>query len=100
LDDGWLAAWGFTSECLSMNLSRHTQFWLLVIGLPLLIFSFLALALLGLDDDRRCGIQFPKLFGCLLSRHENLAGGLIAASGALFAGWLAWTAVRDQTAIT
>jgi hypothetical protein len=82
-----------------MKLGRHGQFWLLLIGLPVLIFALLALALLGLEPDRRCTMQFPKVLGCLLSRHENLAGGLIAASGAIFAAWLAWTAVRDQTAV-
>lgn len=40
--------------------------------------------------------QFPKWLGCAMASHENLAGGLIAAAGALFAGWLAWSAVRDQ----
>lgn len=82
------------------RLSREAQLWLLLICLPLATLGILWLALLGLEPDKRCAMQFPKLLGCLLSRHENLAGGLIAASGALFAGWLAWTAVRDQIAFT
>ena len=44
----------------------------------------------------RCALQFPKIIGCALGTYENLSGGLIAAAGALFAGWLAWSAVRDQ----
>jgi hypothetical protein len=31
-----------------------------------------------------------------MAEHENLAGGLIGAGGALFAGWLAWSAIREQ----
>lgn len=34
---------------------------------------------------------------CLLSARETLFAGLTAAGGALFAAWLAWSAVRDQT---
>ncbi len=32
----------------------------------------------------------------MIAAHEGLAGGLIGAGGALFAGWLAWGAVREQ----
>lgn len=31
-----------------------------------------------------------------MAAHENLAGGLLGASGALFAAWLAWTAVSRE----
>lgn len=34
---------------------------------------------------------------CLLSARETLFAGLTAAGGALFAAWIAWSAVRDQT---
>ena len=47
-----LAHGGFMREYVSMKLSRRAQFWLLLIGLPLMTFSFLTLALLGLEDDR------------------------------------------------
>jgi len=34
-----------------------------------------------------------------MALYENLSGGLIASGGALFAGWLAWSAVREQVEI-
>ena len=40
--------------------------------------------------------QFPKWLGCAMAKHEGLAGGLIAAAGALYAGYMAWSAVREQ----
>jgi hypothetical protein len=46
----------------------------------------------------RCSWQFPKILSCLLSARETLAAGLIGAGGAIFAAWLAWTAVREQIA--
>jgi len=45
---------------------------------------------------KECTWQFPKIVGCAVGSFESLSGGLIAAAGALFAGWLAWTAVRMQ----
>lgn len=36
------------------------------------------------------------VIGCAMGNLENLAGGLLAASAALFAGWLAWSAVQVQ----
>jgi hypothetical protein len=38
----------------------------------------------------------PKIIGCTLGNYETLASGLIAASAALFAGWLAWSGVQVQ----
>jgi hypothetical protein len=43
-----------------------------------------------------CAAQFPKIIGCALGSYEGLAAGLIATGGALIAGWLAWSAARDQ----
>jgi hypothetical protein len=40
--------------------------------------------------------QFPKWLGCAMSAHEGLAGGLVGAAGALFAGWLAFASVQRQ----
>src|SRR5439155_26582682 len=56
--------------------------------------TFLALADGGANSH--CSLQFPKWIGCVLAAREGLAGGLIGAGGALFAGWLAWSAVREQ----
>jgi hypothetical protein len=71
-----------------------TQFLLLLFGLPLFIFLVLALAQWGSGSS--CGWQFPKWFGCILHDHDSLAAGLIGAAGALFAAWIAWTAVQRQ----
>ena len=54
------------------------------------------LAAADAGGSSHCAAQFPKWLGCILAAREGLAGGLIAAGGAIFAGWLAWTGVRDQ----
>jgi hypothetical protein len=41
---------------------------------------------------------FPKIIGCAIGSYEGLAGGMIAAATALFAGWLAWSGVQVQVA--
>src|SRR5712671_875943 len=43
-----------------------------------------------------CKIAFPMVIGCAMGSYENLAGGMFAAGAALFAGWLAWSAVQVQ----
>ncbi|MGL3104915.1 hypothetical protein [Bradyrhizobium sp. BR 1432] len=40
--------------------------------------------------------MFIKVLGCAIGNYENLAGGLLAADAAIFAGWLAWSAVQMQ----
>ncbi len=52
-------------------------------------------------NDYRCfeslgRSQFPKWLGCVMAVHQDLAAGLIAAAGALFAGWLAFACVQRQ----
>lgn len=84
-------ACGFIIEQLK---KRTTQFLLLLFGLPLFTFSVLALAQWGSGSS--CHWQFPKWFGCVLNDHDSLAAGLIGAAGALFAAWIAWTAVQRQ----
>lgn len=54
-----------------------------------------------LDDAKRCApnfmsSQWPKYIGCAMAAHENLAGGIIAAAGALLAAWIAFDAVQAQ----
>jgi hypothetical protein len=71
-----------------------TQFFVLLFGLPL--FTFLVLALAQWGSGSSCHWQFPKWFGCVLGDHDSLAAGLIGAAGALFAAWIAWTAVQHQ----
>jgi hypothetical protein len=62
------------------------------------LFIFLVLALAQWGSGSSCGWQFPKWFGCVLHDHESLAAGLIGAAAALFAAWIAWTAVQHQLA--
>lgn len=38
------------------------------------------------------------IIGCAIGSYETLAGGMLAAGTALFAGWLAWSAVQIQIA--
>ena len=75
-------------------MSRTVQGTLLSAGILTAIVGLLAAADAG--SPSHCAPQFPKWFGCILSAREGLAGGLIGAGGAIFAGWLAWTGVRDQ----
>jgi hypothetical protein len=82
---------GFIIEQLQ---KRITQFLALLFFLPLFTFSVLALAQWGSGSS--CHWQFPKWFGCVLRDHDSLAAGLIGAAGALFAAWIAWTAVQRQ----
>ena len=70
---------------------RTIQFLLL-----LFVLLFLVLALAQWGSGSSCHWQFPKWFGCVLEAHDSLAAGLIGAGGALFAAWIAWTAVQHQ----
>lgn len=47
-------------------------------------------------DQHACPEAVLTIASCLLTARETLSAGLIAAGGALFAAWLAWSAVRDQ----
>lgn len=48
--------------------------------------------------DHQCAWQFPKIVSCLLSARETLSAGLIGAAGAVFAGWLAYSAAQEASA--
>jgi hypothetical protein len=78
----------------AMLRTRKNQFIFLIFTLLIFVFLFLAAAQAG--GANSCHWAFPKWFGCVMATHENLSGGLIAASGALIAAWLAWNAVQDQ----
>jgi hypothetical protein len=43
--------------------------------------------------------KFPMWLGCVMAANETLAGGLIAAAGALFGAWLAFSALKEQIAL-
>ena len=61
------------------------------------IYAVLAFANLSPPPNAaRCSWAFPKILSCLLGVRENLTGGLIGGGGALFAAWVAWSAVREQ----
>jgi hypothetical protein len=78
------------------------------IGLALIVILILALAHAWApeaapDLPRRCfetfeTAQWPKWIGCAMAARESLAAGLIGAAGALFAAWLAYSAVQQQFA--
>jgi hypothetical protein len=73
-------------------------------GLAAIIIGVLAFAHVWAPEDAkvaRCFAeiarsQFPKWLGCAIAAHENLAGGLIAAGGALLAAWVVASIVREQ----
>jgi hypothetical protein len=48
--------------------------------------------------DHQCAWQFPGIVSCLLSARETLSAGLIGTGGALFAGWLAYSAAQETSA--
>jgi hypothetical protein len=48
--------------------------------------------------DHKCAWQFPSIASCLLSARETLAAGLIGTGGAVFAGWLAYSAAQESAA--
>jgi hypothetical protein len=48
--------------------------------------------------DHRCAWQFPVIMSCLLSARETLSAGLIGTGGAVFAGWLAYSAAQESSA--
>lgn len=76
-------------------MNRRTEGILIVVGALAIIAGVLSMTVAwGPHND--CVAQFPKVIDCALGSYESLSGGLIAAAGALFAGWLAWSAARDQ----
>lgn len=68
----------------------------LVLGLLMVISSGLILASAVAWGPHSCGLVFIKVIGCAIGSYENLSGGLLAADAAIFAGWLAWSAVQVQ----
>jgi hypothetical protein len=95
-----------------MRMSRRTKLAILatVIGLGLIAAVVLILGFVDatamIEDSKRCAPtiwklqpkQWPKFIGCTMAAHEGLAGGLIVGGGAIWAAWLAYTAVQEQIA--
>lgn len=60
------------------------------------IFSILLFSNLWQTSENTCAWKFPRILTCLLTKHDGLAGGVVAAGGTIFAGWLAWMTVQEQ----
>jgi hypothetical protein len=80
------------------NPKRVALFVLFVIALLAGIVGVLLWAQLGTTETTKSCAAIPLhlWIGCAMAAHENLAGGLIGAAGALIAGLLAWRGLRDQ----
>lgn len=80
-------------------MTRKAEGSAVVAGVVLGIAAVLAIAV-AWGPKHECVAQFPpELIGCAIGTYESLTAGLIAAGGAVFAGWLAWSAARDQIAL-
>jgi hypothetical protein len=88
------------------TLAKRRVVWAFTIGVGLILLAsgilVLAEATAIPDGAKRCapGIwqsQWPRYLGCAMTTHDGLAGGLIAAGGALFAALLAIDAIQQRT---
>jgi hypothetical protein len=75
---------------------RAIQGILLCTGLVATSGLVLASAVAWYPKEPECALVFIKVIGCAFGKFENLSGGLLAADAAIFAGWLAWSAVQLQ----
>ncbi len=73
-------------------MSRLTKGTLLAAGLSIILGLTLASAVAW--GPHSCGLVIIKVIGCAIGSYESLSGGLLAADAAIFAGWLAWSAVQ------
>jgi hypothetical protein len=73
--------------------------WLVALGIALFVSGIMTIVVLGGTKIDCFSVPWYRMPGCSMALYENLSGGLIAAGGALFAGWLAWSAVREQVQI-
>lgn len=93
--------WGDQMRLLSTRLRliptrRDVQGVSIVLGS--LLATALVLAAATAWGPHHCKLAFPMAVGCAMGNYESLAGGMLAAGAALFAGWLAWSAVQTQIA--
>jgi len=77
-------------------MTRKSQLIALSFCVVIGICSLMAMAVAWWGPKQECIVQFPKIVGCALGSYEGLSAGLIATGGAVIAGWLAWSAARDQ----
>jgi hypothetical protein len=73
---------------------RYIQGASIILGSLVAIIIVLAAALAW--GPHQCKPAFPMVVGCAMGNYEGLAGGMLAAATALFAGWLAWSGVQVQ----
>ena len=76
-------------------MNRCVQGFCIVFGSVVATVLVLAAAL-AWGPHHHCKPAFPMVIGCAMGHYETLTGGMIAAGAALFAGWLAWSAVQVQ----
>ncbi len=79
-----------------LSTPRYVQGASIVLGS--LFIAILVLAAAVAWGPHQCALVFAKIFGCAVGHYEGLTGGMLAAGTALFAGWLAWSAVQVQIA--
>ena len=79
-----------------LSTPRYVQGASIVLGS--LFIAILVLAAAVAWGPHQCALVFPKIIGCAVGHYEGLTGGMLAAGSALFAGWLAWSAVQVQIA--
>jgi hypothetical protein len=72
-------------------MNRSIQGLCIILGSAVVTAVVLAAAVAW--GPHQCLLVFPKIIGCAIGSYEALAGGMIAAATALFAGWLAWSGV-------
>jgi hypothetical protein len=73
---------------------RYAQGLVIILGSIAVTVAVLGAALAW--GPHHCKLAFPMVIGCAMGSYEDLAGGMFAAGAALFAGWLAWSAVQVQ----
>lgn len=78
-------------------MNRSVQGLCIVLGSIASIAAVLAAALAW--GPHHCDPEFPKIVGCAIATYEDLAGAMVAAAAAVFAGWLAWSGVQVQIAV-
>jgi hypothetical protein len=79
-----------------LSTPRYVQGASIVLGS--LFITILVLTAAVAWGPHQCALVFSKIIGCAVGHYEGLTGGMLAAGSALFAGWLAWSAVQIQIA--
>jgi hypothetical protein len=70
----------------------------LCIGLGSVVATVVVIAAAVAWGPHHCDLVFSKIIECAIGNYESLSGGMVAATAAIFAGWLAWSGVQVQIA--